>query len=68
MVDPREFMATVVTPHEIFMALIPRRFPWLCKIQTDFRLLLREFEKDHSDAEDDEEVKTAEERAEELED
>jgi len=41
MVDPRDFMATVVTPHEVFMALMPLRYPWQCKIQTDFRLLLR---------------------------
>jgi len=27
-VGPRDFMATVVTPHEVFMALIPMRFPW----------------------------------------
>ena len=33
-------MATVVTPHEVFMALMPTRFPWTCKVITDFRLLL----------------------------
>jgi len=43
LVDPREFMATVVTPHEVFMALMRSRFPWQCKIITDFRLLLPSF-------------------------
>lgn len=28
LVDSREFMATVVTPHEVLMALMPNRFPW----------------------------------------
>ena len=28
MIGPREFMATVVTPHELLMALIPSKFPW----------------------------------------
>lgn len=70
LVDPREFMAKIVTPHEIFMALIPKKFPWTCKVQTDFRLLLREFERedDVEGSESEEEEKTAEERAEELED
>ena len=45
LIDSREFMATVVTPHELFMALMPSRFPWTCKVITDFRLLLRELEK-----------------------
>lgn len=28
LIDYREFMASVVTPHEVFMALIPAIFPW----------------------------------------
>lgn len=69
LVDPREFMTTVVTPHEVFMALLPNRFPWTCKVQTDFRILLREFEREvDGGVESEEEEKTAEERAEELED
>ena len=39
-VDRSQFMATVVTPHELFMALMPSKFPWQCKIITDFRELL----------------------------
>ena len=71
LVDSREFMATVVTPHEIFMALMPNRFPWQCKIITDFRLLLRTLEQEQGNndqADDQEDEKTAEELAEELED
>ena len=45
LIDSREFMAKVVTPHEVFMALMPNKFPWQCKIITDFRLLLRELER-----------------------
>ena len=44
LIDPREFMATVLTPHEVFMALMPSKFPWQCKVITDFRLLLRTFD------------------------
>ena len=66
LVDPREFMATVVTPHEVFMALMPSRFPWTCKVQTDFRIVLQEFA-NASDADyEEEEAKTEEEKAEEL--
>ena len=69
-IDYRDFMATVVTPHEVLMALMPSCFPWQCKIITDFRLLLRQmesFEKtDQSNQENEEEdKKTAEELAEE---
>ena len=70
-VGPRDFMATVVTPHEVFMALIPGRFPWQCKIQTDFRLLLSQFGDNNLMAEDldqEQEEKTAEELKEEMED
>lgn len=41
LIDPREFMTQVLTPHEVFMALMPSRFPWQCKITTDFRQVLR---------------------------
>lgn len=51
LVDSREFMATVVTPHEVLMALMPTRFPWQCKVITDFRLLLRELERQEKDEE-----------------
>ena len=40
LIDSKEFMATVVTPHELLMALMPVRFPWQCKIITDFTILL----------------------------
>ena len=46
LIDSKEFMARVVTPHELFMALIPSVFPWECKIITDFRVLLQRFEQD----------------------
>ena len=49
LVDPREFMATVVTPHEVFMALMPSRFPWMSKVLTDFRLLLPAFAEEITD-------------------
>ena len=31
----KEFMIPLVTPHELFMALEPERFPWSMKIITD---------------------------------
>lgn len=69
LIDSREFMATVVTPHEVFMALLPRRFPWTCKVITDFRLLLPMADAvdgaNADDQESDEEEKTPEELAEE---
>lgn len=73
MVDSREFMATVVTPHELFMALMPRTFPWQCKIITDFTLLLSTLDRRNvlagaGEEEQEEEEKTAAELAEELED
>ena len=43
LVDSREFMATVVTPHELLMALAPSRFPWQCKVITDLTILLEAF-------------------------
>jgi diphthamide biosynthesis enzyme Dph1/Dph2-like protein len=39
LIDSRQFLIPVVTPHELFMALQPDAFPWQCKIITDFRLL-----------------------------
>ena len=44
LIDSKEFMVSVITPHELFMALIPTVFPWECKIITDFRVLLKRFE------------------------
>ena len=69
LIDSREFMATVVTPHELLMALQPNRFPWQCKIITDFRVLLDEFDKpltEEQQANEEEEEKTPEEVAEDL--
>ena len=43
LIDSREFMTTVITPHELFMALIPSAFPWECRVITDFRVLLQRF-------------------------
>ena len=40
LIDSKEFMAKVITPHELFMALIPSVFPWECKVITDFRVVL----------------------------
>ena len=72
-IDYRDFMATVVTPHEVLMALWPNCFPWQCKIITDFRLLLVQMESfesstDQTNQDNEEDEKTAEELAEELED
>ena len=68
LIDSKEFMATVVTPHELLMALMPARFPWQCKIITDFTILLDMLQRggDQGEEEEKEEVKTAEEVAEEL--
>ena len=44
LIDSREFMVSMITPHELFMALIPSVFPWECKIITDFRVLLKRLE------------------------
>ena len=69
LIDSKEFMATVVTPHELLMALMPVRFPWQCKIITDFTILLDMLQRGaDQEEEEEEEVKTAEEVAEELED
>lgn len=40
LIDPKQFMMPVVTPHEVMMALQPSQFPWQSKIQTDFSTLL----------------------------
>lgn len=53
LIDPREFMTQVLTPHEVFMALTPSRFPWQCKIITDFRQVLRQLEQSASVGEGD---------------
>ena len=42
LISSREFMMPICTPHELLMALLPERFPWLSKIITDFQLLLPE--------------------------
>ena len=42
-IDSREFMTNIVTPHEVFMALLPSLFPWESKIITDWRVLLQRF-------------------------
>jgi len=40
LIDSKEFMITVVTPHELLMALRPDLFPWQSKVITDFNELL----------------------------
>mmetsp|Transcript_41837 Transcript_41837/g.40188 ORF Transcript_41837/g.40188 Transcript_41837/m.40188 type:complete len:148 (+) Transcript_41837:78-521(+) len=38
LIDPKEFLMPVVTPHELFMAL--EEFPWESRVQVDFANLL----------------------------
>ena len=40
MIDSKQFMIPVVTPHEVMMALRSELFPWQSKIITDFNKLL----------------------------
>ena len=68
MIDSRDFMATVVTPHEVFMAYMPSIFPWQSKIITDFQQLLPVLNQPNLNPNDDEDEKTAEELKEEYED
>lgn len=40
LIEPKQFMTTVVTPHEVMMALKSDMFPWEGKVITDFNELL----------------------------
>ena len=40
-IDSKEFYASVLTPHEVFMALMPEVFGWESKIITDFNILVQ---------------------------
>ena len=43
-IDSKEFYASVLTPHEVFMALMPAKFPWESRIVTDFTELMNRLE------------------------
>jgi len=66
LIEFKQFMMTLVTPHELLMALLPETFPWECRVITDFGLLIPKLTTDDFASVDVGAAKTEEEKEDDL--